>query len=159
MKCRRRCSMGLMTALLLGPLASLHAASNCEDLRTFSVHGTSLAIQKADLVPAGSMSTPPGAPPMSVNVPAHCRVDGVIGAHTGRDGKPYGIHFAIAMPEQWNGRLLYQGGGALNGGVTPPLGATAAGDSPALPRGFAVVSSDSGHQGQVFDASFFADQQ
>jgi pimeloyl-ACP methyl ester carboxylesterase len=159
MKCRQRCSMGLMTALLLGPFVSLHAAANCEDLRTFSVQGTSLAIEKAELVTAGSMRTPPGASPMSVNVPAHCRVEGVIGAHTGRDGKPYGIHFAMAMPEQWNGRLLYQGGGGLNGSVTPPLGVTAAGDSPALARGFAVVSSDSGHQGPVFDASFFADQQ
>jgi feruloyl esterase len=83
----------------------------------------------------------------------------VIGAHTGRDGKPYGIHFALAMPEHWNGRLVYQGGGGLNGSVQPPLGGTAAGDTPALARGFAVVSSDSGHQGAVFDGSFFADQQ
>ena len=148
-----------MTALLIGPFVSLHAAESCADLRKFSVDGTLLEIQKAELVPAGPMTGPPGAPPTSVNVPAHCRVEGVIGAHTGRDGKPYGIHFAVAMPEQWNGRLLYQGGGGLNGSVTPPLGATAAGDSPALARGFAVVSSDSGHQGQVFDASFFADQQ
>ncbi len=55
--------------------------------------------------------------------------------------------------------LLYQGGGGLNGSVQPPVGATAAGDTSALMRGFAVVSSDSGHEGMVFDASFFADQQ
>ena len=77
----------------------------------------------------------------------------------GRDGKPYGIHFAVAMPAQWNGRLLYQGGGGLNGSVQAPLGAVAAGDMPALARGFAVVSSDSGHESTVFDASFLADQQ
>ena len=34
----------------------------------------------------------------------------------------------------------------------------AAGDRPALARGFAVISHDSGHKGAVFDASFMADQ-
>jgi feruloyl esterase len=94
-----------------------------------------------------------------MQMPAYCRVEGVIGARTGNDGKAYGIRFALAMPEHWNGRLLYQGGGGLNGAVIPPSGASAAGDTPALARGFAVVSSDSGHEGAVFDASFFADQQ
>ena len=35
----------------------------------------------------------------------------------------------------------------------------AAGDKPALARGFAVVTTDSGHKGSVFDGSFFRDQQ
>jgi S-formylglutathione hydrolase FrmB len=96
---------------------------------------------------------------MSFQVPAHCRVDGIIGAHTGSDGKAYGIRFAVVMPAEWNGRLLYQGGGGLNGSVQPPLGATASGDMPAVTRGFAVVSSDSGHEGAVFDPSFLHDQQ
>jgi feruloyl esterase len=119
------------------------------------------AIEKAQQLAAGptSLALAPGAPPLTLQLPEHCRVDGVIGAHTGRDGKAYGIHFALAMPEKWNGKLLYQGGGGLNGTVQPPLGTTAAADSPALARGFAVVSSDSGHQGAVFDGSFFADQQ
>jgi feruloyl esterase len=91
--------------------------------------------------------------------PAHCRVDGIIDARTGRDGKPYGIGFAVALPRQWNGRFLFQGGGGLNGSVAPPLGAQYAGQVSALARGFAVASTDSGHQGAVFDAGFFADQQ
>jgi pimeloyl-ACP methyl ester carboxylesterase len=95
---------------------------------------------------------------MTLQVPAHCRVDGIIGAHTGPDGKSYGIRFAVALPDRWDGRLLYQGGGGLDGSVQPPVGATASGDTSALERGFAVVSSDSGHEGSVFDASFFADQ-
>ena len=83
----------------------------------------------------------------------------MIGTHTGLDGKAYGIGFAVAMPQRWNGRLVYQGGGGLNGVVQPPIGAVAAGETPALTRGFAVVTSDSGHSGAVFDASFMADQQ
>jgi feruloyl esterase len=38
-------------------------------------------------------------------------------------------------------------------------GAAYAGDRSALARGFAVASTDSGHQGAVFDGSFFRDQQ
>jgi hypothetical protein len=118
----------------------------------FSVAGSVVSIQKAELVAAGPMgSAAPGAPPVpTANLPAHCRVDGIIDARKGRDGKDYGIRFAVAMPEQWNGRLLYQGGGGLNGSVTPPVGAAAAGETPALARGFAVVSSDSGACGRGF---------
>jgi feruloyl esterase len=110
-------------------------------------------------VAAGTIPAPPGAPPIPLDAPAHCRVDGLIGAHQGPDGKSYGIRFAVAMPPNWNGRLLYQGGGGLNGSVQPPIGMTAAGDTSALSRGFALVTSDSGHEGAVFDASFFVDQQ
>ena len=59
----------------------------------------------------------------------------------------------------WNGRLLFQGGGGLNGSIRPPLGPQAIGEVPALARGFAVVSTDSGHQGAVFDAAFMKDQE
>jgi len=89
----------------------------------------------------------------------HCRVDGVIDQRTGVGGKEYGIGFALALPDQWNGRFLFQGGGGLNGNVANPLGGQAAGDRPALARGFAVVTTDSGHKGAVFDGSFFADQE
>jgi feruloyl esterase len=44
--------------------------------------------------------------------------------------------------------------------VGAPLGAQAAGDMPALARGFAVASTDTGHQGQGgFDSAFMQDQQ
>jgi feruloyl esterase len=92
-------------------------------------------------------------------LPAHCAVRGMIDPHTGPDGKPYGIEFAVNLPQRWNGRFLYQGGGGLNGVVNPPVGADAAGGSPALARGFAVASSDSGHRGAGFDRSFMADQE
>ena len=97
----------------------------------------------------------------AVNLPAHCRVEGTIDRRAGAEGKPYGIGFAVALPDAWNGRFLFQGGGGLNGTVGLPLGAQAAGDSPALVRGFAVVSTDTGHQasGGAFDAAFMRDQQ
>jgi feruloyl esterase len=104
----------------------------------------------------------PGAGPGGVGavpaLPAHCRVEGIIDERKGAGGKGYGIKFAIALPDAWSGRFLLQGGGGLNGSVGQPLGPVAAGGNPALARGIAVISDDSGHAGAVFDSSFMADQ-
>jgi len=101
--------------------------------------------------------TDPNGWPVSA-LPAHCRVEGVINARKGAGGKEYGIRFAIALPDQWGGRFLLQGGGGLNGSVLPPTGPVASDGRPALARGFAVISHDSGHEGKVFDAGFAIDQ-
>jgi len=146
----------VMLAVSLLPFAA-HASSSCSSLLKFTAPGA--VVTEANHVASGTVSPQSGGTPVSGQMPTHCRVDGLIGARTGADGKPYGIRFAVAMPDKWNGRLLYQGGGGLNGSVQPPVGSTAAGEAPALARGFAVVSSDSGHEGAIFDASFFHDQQ
>jgi pimeloyl-ACP methyl ester carboxylesterase len=127
------------------------AGAPCAELTTFALAGHRVTIRQANAVAAS-------APGVSPAVPAHCRVDGVIDERTGRDGKPYAIGFAVALPAEWNGRFLFQGGGGLNGSVQPPLGAGYAGEKSALMRGFAVASTDSGHQGQGFDGAFFRDQ-
>jgi len=139
-------------------LAQTHT---CPDAAHFTSPGVNLKINQALTVPAaGAVRLVPVSPASPVaSIPAHCQVEGVIDERTGVDGKPYGIGFALALPDTWNGRFLFQGGGGLNGSVMPPLGVTAAGDEPALARGFAVVSTDSGHKGKVFDGSFFRDQQ
>jgi len=143
-------SFAVALLVLVAPVAG--AAGHCKALTKFSLPGHRLVIRQAQELPASA----PGVSPV---VPAHCRVDGVIDERTGRDGKPYGIGFALALPANWNGRFLFQGGGGLNGSVQPPLGGAYAGDRSALARGFAVASTDSGHQGAVFDGSFFRDQQ
>jgi tannase/feruloyl esterase len=157
----------LAAALLAGAwLVAPAVAQNqhaCADLKQFAPAGLKLEIEKTEAVPA----TPPGVMRISplrpgtvdVPVPAFCRVDGAIDRRTGADGKTYAIGFALALPDRWNGRFLFQGGGGLNGSVWPPLGAQAVGNTPALARGFAVVSTDTGHKGSVFDGSFFRDQQ
>jgi hypothetical protein len=135
---------------------------SCADLVHLRIPGTDMTITKAVRVPAapaGSVELAPYRTKIPVPMPAYCRADGEIDPRTGVDGKHYAIGFAIALPDQWNGRFLYQGGGGLDGTVNPPLGAVAAGDDPALARRFVVVSTDSGHQGAVFDSSFLKDQQ
>jgi len=143
-------SFAVAFIVLVAPLAG--AAEPCKALTKISLPGHRLVIRQAEEVPAS-------APGVSPAVSAHCRVDGVLDERTGRDGKPYGIGFALALPANWNGRFLFQGGGGLNGSVQPPLGGAYAGDRSALARGFAVASTDSGHQGAVFDGSFLRDQQ
>jgi pimeloyl-ACP methyl ester carboxylesterase len=141
-----------IAAGLLSMTSAARAAQSCADLTTFSLTEHRLVIQQAREIAASA----PGVVPA---VPAHCRVDGVIDERTGRDGKPYGIGFAVALPTDWNGRFLFQGGGGLNGSVQPPVGGGYAGDRSALARGFAVASTDSGHRSTGFDGSFFRDQQ
>lgn len=94
-------------------------------------------------------------------MPAHCRVEGIVKRRIGVGGEEFGIRFALALPRKWNGDFLMQGGGGSNGVVLPPLGQTAAGAEPALMRGFAVVSTDTGHRShrRGFDFSFQKDQQ
>ncbi len=135
------------------------SASKCADLAKFQMPGAKLEITTANVVPAGPARGGRGAAgPM---LPAHCRVNGILDQRTGSDGKTYGIRFAIALPENWTGEYLEQGGGGLNGSVGEPTGAQAAGDKPALARGMAVATSDTGHQstGGGFDGGFMQDQE
>ncbi|MES1196294.1 MAG: tannase/feruloyl esterase family alpha/beta hydrolase, partial [Steroidobacter sp.] len=127
---------------------------------SFKANGLDVIIKKTALIPAGPVPAIPYSAGYPGTLPAYCRVDGVIDERIGHDGKPYAIGFAIALPENWNGRFMMQGGGGLNGSVAQPLGTVAAGDKPALERGFAIITTDSGHQGaHGFDASFFADEE
>jgi feruloyl esterase len=143
-----------------GAVALAQAPNKCGDLAKFQMPGAQIEITRAEMVAAGRAAGGRGgaAGPM---LPAHCRVNGMVDRRTGPDGKTYGIRFAVAMPDNWTGQYLQQGGGGLNGTVGEPIGAQATGDRPALARGFAVASSDTGHQsvGGGFDGSFMQDQQ
>lgn len=134
-------------------------AKSCASLGTFKAPG--VEIIKATPIAAGSTVPNPWGQGSSGPLPAYCRVEGIINRRTGVGGEEFGISFALAMPDKWNGDFLMQGGGGANGIVLPPLGLTAAGDTPALMRGFAVVSTDTGHKshGGPFDFEFMRDQQ
>jgi Tannase and feruloyl esterase len=152
-----------VAGLTLGAAPVLLGQQPCADLAKFQIPGTAITITKAEQVPAAAPGTTriselaPATVPVAL--PSYCRVDGVIDQRTGVGGRTYGIGFAVALPDNWNARFLFQGGGGLNGYILLPLGAGAAGDNPALARGYAVVTTDTGHQGAVFDGSFFEDQQ
>ncbi|MBX3622520.1 MAG: tannase/feruloyl esterase family alpha/beta hydrolase [Rhizobacter sp.] len=86
----------------------------------------------------------------AVPLPAHCVVDASTNARTGVDGKAYAIGYRLTLPDNWNGRFLFMGGGGNDGTIGPATG-TNVGPlddlKPALARGYAVVNTDGGHTG------------
>ena len=105
-----------------------------------------------DAAPEGVTVTEAVATPMDEETPVdHCLVRGVLGERVGSDGRPYALHFELRLPDDWSGRFLHQFNGGNDGRVVPALGARdelPEGDG-ALARGFAVVSSDAGHDGSA----------
>ena len=119
-----------------------------------ATHLENAQIFSAEEVPEGTVVAPFG--PQT----AHCLVKGEVNKHTGADGVEYGDRFELRLPDAWTGRLLFQGGGGLDGMINPALGAMAvgSGEKDALSRGYAVASTDGGHQGKSpMDASFGSD--
>lgn len=82
-------------------------------------------------------------------LPAHCELEGRLQDRTGIDGKPYAIRFRVRLPLAWNGKLVFEGNGGTGGSLGATVGALAGGATPALMRGYAVVSQDTGHDNAV----------
>lgn len=136
--------------------ASDDARANCQALAQSAAPG--FRVDDAEWVDAGDM--PAGPNGATRPVPAHCLFRVTLDARpSGMEDMSYGIGIELRLPQQWNGRLLFQGGGGLDGVLLPALG-NVTGAQSALMRGFAVVSTDSGHRGRNnIDARFGADQQ
>ena len=68
-----------------------------------------------------------------------CVISGEV--RTKDEGAPPGLaHFRLDLPLQWNGKLVFDGGGGFNGFIEPP--------PPNVPaQGYATLSTDSGHVG------------
>ena len=145
--------------LALSTSVSAQQSNACAGLMHFKA--ANVEISKAAPIAAGTTEPNPWGPGHSAPLPAYCRVEGVINRRTGVGGEEFGINFALAMPDKWNGDFLMQGGGGGNGVVMAPLGLNASGDTPALVRGFAVVSTDTGHKSHrgPFDFDFMKDEQ
>jgi len=162
----------VIAALAAGAVAfgEVHAQADvssqaraCTTLSQTDIHG--VRIERAEWHAPQALKADPnsamtGSTPRDQQVGAHCLVRGVINPRTGVDGKPYGIHFELRLPAAWNDKFLFQGGGGTDGFLAPALGSIPSQGStatPALIRGYAVVSQDGGHEGT--DASFAKDQQ
>ncbi len=72
---------------------------------------------------------------------AHCRVTGVIGTE---------IRFSLLLPDNWNGKFMMGGGGGFVGMIDNQAKTT-------VNDGYATVGTDTGHQGEMFDASWALD--
>lgn len=76
--------------------------------------------------------------PAAAAVPAYCKINGTLDP---------ALNFEVRLPNAWNGKLYYGGGGGYNGSI-PALVV------PALAQGYAQVVSDSGHQDDGMSAAF-----
>ncbi len=153
----------LLLAMIFVPVPIVSGAqtsNSCADLAKLKIE--SVEISSAKLIPAGPANVKTGPTSTYTAVlPAYCRVDGMMSRRKGVDGAEFGIGFAFALPDNWNGDFMMQGGGGGNGFIGDPLGISYAGDRSALARGFAVASTDTGHKAKTgsFDFSFMRDQQ
>jgi feruloyl esterase len=122
---------------------------DCSSLLAASIPDT--VIEKAVIEDAYPSSPYLAAGP----IPEHCLVAGIIEPRVGvvnpdTGSDKYGTRFELRLPTSWNSRFFYQGGAVANGtvfradGLIPSQGK--AHQIPALWRGYAVVTSDSGHQ-------------
>ena len=139
---RRSLQMPFLAGLLVGvawPGAAFAQGEGCSKVTTKSLAIPGLVIGGSKMQEAGD------------GLPGHCIVTGEVNDRTGADGKHYAIRFEMRLPVEWNGRFLDQPNGGTDGAVLPAIGdqprALASGGAPALARGFAVLSSDSGHSG------------
>jgi len=79
----------------------------------------------------------------TATAPEHCETIGAINQRVSPvDRQSYAIRFHLRMPTAWNKKLFYSGGGGTDGNLGSATG-------PQLQQGYAVVSTDSGHDNAV----------
>jgi Tannase and feruloyl esterase len=131
----------LLVAALLYPMLG-KAAQSCDNFAHLKLPHTT--ISTAVSVPAGTFQLPNASPAnrAPMQVPAFCRVTGVIRPTPDSD-----IKFEVWMPSQnWNGKF----DGVGNGGFAGSIGY--GGLAAALRAGFATAATDTGHEAGGTDA-------
>ncbi len=129
--------LGLVCAAAVGSASAEEAGCSKVTAESLNIAGLTLTGSKLQEAADG--------------LPRHCILSGKVNERTGIDGHAYAIQFELRLPETWNGRFLHQVNGGNDGIVVPALGDKAdglvSGGVTPLARGFAVLSSDSGHSG------------
>lgn len=127
--------------------ASSPQQQDCASLSSeaFGIEG--LVVQAAEPVAQGTDLGGGQSAPLD-----HCRVEGQIDSYEGLEGKAFGVSFELRLPNAWNGSFVHQFNGGADGRVRPALGPILSGDRSknVLSLGYAVVSSDAGHDGGAF---------
>ncbi len=133
----------------LTPATAAPLVGTCDALLNFVYANTTMV--SAVTVPAGTIRNHNGNPSVQIPVGEHCRVQGRMHERTSPvDTRSYAIRFEMRLPTNWNGRFYYQGNGGLDGNLRDAIGEF--GGVPltnALQKGFAVISSDAGHNNEA----------
>jgi tannase/feruloyl esterase len=120
------------TPAVLGDAAPVKPTAACDSL--------------AALAAGEVMMATPRSVEASGDVPAHCHVSGRIQPE---------VRFELVLPDSWNGRLYMFGNGGYAGEALDSAGRVAARNR-ALSRGFAVVDTNTGHDGRAEPLGTFA---
>ncbi|MBI2150873.1 MAG: tannase/feruloyl esterase family alpha/beta hydrolase, partial [Acidobacteria bacterium] len=123
-------------AILL--FGAVFASTPCAGLKSVSLPNTTVMV--AESVPAGTFTPPSGGQrggqPAALAVPAFCRVAAIL-----RPTPDSEIEMEVWLPENWNGKFQFVGGGGWAGVISYPAMAAA------LQEGYAAASTDTGHKG------------
>jgi feruloyl esterase len=127
----------IQTDLLPAPAIGPVSAATCEGLAELKLPNTTITV--AQTVAEGAFTPPAGAVavPVYKDLPAFCRVAGVIKPTSDSE-----IKFEVWMPSAgWNGKFQGVGNGGFAGSLSYPdlAGAVA--------RGYASATTDTGHSG------------
>jgi feruloyl esterase len=123
----------LKNSLVDYSIADTEPRTTCEALQT--------SFKDKDIVQLSTRAVPAAA-----NVPAHCRVSGVLSPEIG---------FEVNLPAKWNHRMYMIGNGGL-AGEQPDDAGRAAQRGAALSNAFVMVSTDTGHNATKEPAGVFA---
>lgn len=116
----------------------------CEQLVT-SLQFANTVFTSATSVAAGEVKV------ADKDIAAHCVLTGKMYERVSPvDGGTYAIGFEMRLPLSWNRRFFYQANGGMDGYVVPAIGLSSGGGplTSALLQGFAVISSDAGHNAE-----------
>lgn len=130
---------GLAAAQAPAPAAPAAAAgaAPCEQLARLAFPDAKITL--AEPRPAGAFQIPGAAGgfgPSSLNLPAFCRVAATLTPSADSD-----IKMEVWLPAKWNGKFMMVGNGAWSGSISYSDMAEP------LSRGYAVASTDTGHEG------------
>jgi len=157
-KYTRHCAATVMA--LAGTISSWATAAPlpCEQLAELTVPASAIALPTRGAKVTGvKVFDAGGTAPKTFG--EYCLVSGEIDPVDATAPK---IKFQLALPANWNRRVMMLGGGGYDGTVPNVAGNIAAGpaDQPnPIGRGYAVFGSDSGHEGASNQGSFGANDE
>lgn len=130
----------------IAPAGGQQTPSAMPACETIDLPGVTWAERRTVPATAGTRGQP--------SLPPHCELIGEVDRRVGADGQRYAIRFHLRLPQRWNRRFFFQGGGGSNGVLGDALGNLQGEQTDvALMQGFAVVSQDSGHDNAVNNRS------
>jgi feruloyl esterase len=117
----------------------------CDQLAGMSIPASAIALPTSGGTVTTAVLTAPSGTGAAA-IPEYCLVTGTIAPV---DQAAPNITFRVALPTEWNSKVVMFGGGGFNGSIPNVAGNVPAGPTDQLTplgRGYATFASDSGHQ-------------